>query len=127
MKSIFVGVGHFDGRSIIYLAVLILFCTPFLRLLLSLFSFIFRKRQTLHSYHLHCTCDYCDECYIRILTLMFLAYFNFDKDSCDHTRRSPIKKENPERSRKAISCPLDKTENLVIICRVFNLCPEFLV
>lgn len=43
VKSIFVGVSHFDGRSIIYLAVLILFCTPFLRLLLSLFSFILEK------------------------------------------------------------------------------------
>lgn len=34
------GVANLDGRSIIYLAILVLFCTPLVRLILSLVSFI---------------------------------------------------------------------------------------
>ncbi|TYP98388.1 putative membrane protein [Sphingobacterium allocomposti] len=43
VDQIFIGVGDLDGRSIIYLAILILFFTPLLRLLLSLISFILEK------------------------------------------------------------------------------------
>lgn len=39
----FKGVANLEGRSIIYLAILVLFCTPLVRLLLSLVSFLIEK------------------------------------------------------------------------------------
>lgn len=60
------GVSRFDARSIIFLAVLVLFCTPFIRLLLSLVSFILEK----------------DRLYVFITTVVlviicFSVYFGF--------------------------------------------------
>ncbi|MEN5234146.1 DUF1634 domain-containing protein [Sphingobacterium faecium] len=40
VSGILKGVVNLQGRAIIYLAILVLFCTPLLRLLLSLLSFI---------------------------------------------------------------------------------------
>lgn len=42
-STIFSGVAQFNGGSIIFLGILILFLTPFVRLLLSLVSFILEK------------------------------------------------------------------------------------
>ncbi|EHQ43198.1 MULTISPECIES: DUF1634 domain-containing protein [Myroides] len=42
-KTIFQGVKEWNGESIIFLGILLLFLTPALRLLLSLFSFILEK------------------------------------------------------------------------------------
>ncbi|MCS4237619.1 putative membrane protein [Myroides gitamensis] len=42
-KTIFQGVKDWNGESIIFLGILLLFLTPALRLLLSLFSFILEK------------------------------------------------------------------------------------
>lgn len=60
------GVSGFDARSIIFLAILVLFCTPFIRLLLSLVSFILEK----------------DRLYVFITTVVliiicFSVYFGF--------------------------------------------------
>lgn len=60
------GVSRFDARSIIFLAILVLFCTPFIRLLLSLVSFILEK----------------DRLYVFITTVVliiicFSVYFGF--------------------------------------------------
>lgn len=43
IQSVFINVGHGKGRGIIFLAVLLLFLTPLLRLLLSLISFVLEK------------------------------------------------------------------------------------
>ncbi len=43
MQSVFVNVGNGKGRGIIFLAVLLLFLTPLVRLLLSLVSFVLEK------------------------------------------------------------------------------------
>lgn len=42
-KTIFQGIKEWNGESIIFLGILLLFLTPALRLLLSLFSFILEK------------------------------------------------------------------------------------
>jgi len=60
------GTAGLDARSIIFLAILVLFCTPFIRLLLSLVSFILEK----------------DRLYVFITTLVlviicFSVYFGF--------------------------------------------------
>lgn len=60
------GVASYDARSIIFLAILVLFCTPFIRLLLSLVSFILEK----------------DRLYVFITTVVlviigFSVYFGF--------------------------------------------------
>lgn len=60
------GVASSDARSIIFLAILVLFCTPFIRLLLSLVSFILEK----------------DRLYVFITTVVlviigFSVYFGF--------------------------------------------------
>lgn len=43
VSSVFAGLQGFHARALIFLAVLILFCTPLLRLLLSLVSFTIEK------------------------------------------------------------------------------------
>ncbi len=43
IQSVFVNVGNGKGRGIIFLAVLLLFLTPLVRLLLSLVSFVLEK------------------------------------------------------------------------------------
>ncbi|WP_066751429.1 DUF1634 domain-containing protein [Sphingobacterium populi] len=43
LREIAVGISEMDGASIIYLAIILLFLTPFVRLILSLISFILEK------------------------------------------------------------------------------------
>ncbi|AZA93820.1 Predicted membrane protein [Chryseobacterium nakagawai] len=64
--DIFSGAVNLDGSSIIYIGILILFCTPFLRVILSLISFALEK----------------DKLYVGITTVVILiiclsVYFGF--------------------------------------------------
>lgn len=66
VSDVFSGVFNMQGRSIIFLAIIILFCTPLIRLLLSLVSFIIEG----------------DKLYVFITTLVliiiaFSMYFGF--------------------------------------------------
>ncbi|KKX49564.1 MULTISPECIES: DUF1634 domain-containing protein [Sphingobacterium] len=66
VSDVFSGVINMQGRSIIFLAIIILFCTPLIRLLLSLVSFIIEG----------------DKLYVFITTLVliiiaFSMYFGF--------------------------------------------------
>ncbi|MGA6119081.1 DUF1634 domain-containing protein [Sphingobacterium anhuiense] len=66
VSDVFGGVINMQGRSIIFLAIIILFCTPLIRLLLSLVSFIIEG----------------DKLYVFITTLVliiiaFSMYFGF--------------------------------------------------
>lgn len=65
-RDVLHGSVQLDGRSLIYLAILVLFFTPFLRLLLSLFSFVLER----------------DKLYVAITCLVlviigFSVYFGF--------------------------------------------------
>ncbi|AZB11863.1 DUF1634 domain-containing protein [Chryseobacterium sp. G0162] len=64
--DIFSGAVNLDGSSIIYIGILVLFCTPFLRVILSLISFALEK----------------DKLYVGITTVVILiiclsVYFGF--------------------------------------------------
>lgn len=66
VSDVFRGVINMEGRSIIFLAIIVLFCTPLIRLLLSLVSFIIEG----------------DKLYVFITTLVliiiaFSMYFGF--------------------------------------------------
>lgn len=66
VSDVFKGVINMEGRSVIYLAIIVLFCTPLIRLLLSLVSFILEG----------------DKLYVLITTLVliiiaFSMYFGF--------------------------------------------------
>lgn len=66
VSGIFKGVLNLEGRSVIYLAILVLFCTPLLRLLLSLVSFILEGDKL----YIFITC-------IVLIIISFSMYFGF--------------------------------------------------